>query len=62
MRRPVMTGLFTRWSAFVSSGMMAFADWLAHGTKALLPGQNHGELAVISCFVFLFIAARGNGL
>jgi len=57
----VMIGLFTRWSAFVCSGMMAFAYWLAHGTKALLPVQNHGELAVLYCFVFLFIAARGGG-
>lgn len=58
----VMIGLFTRWAAFLSSGTMAFAYWLGHGTKALLPVQNQGELAALYCFVFLFIAARGGGL
>ena len=57
----VMIGLFTRWAAFLSSGLMAFAYWLAHGTHALLPVQNQGELAVIYCFVFLYISARGPG-
>jgi putative oxidoreductase len=57
----VMIGLFTRWAAFLCSGLMAFAYWLAHGTRALLPIVNQGELAVIYCFVFLFIAARGPG-
>jgi putative oxidoreductase len=41
---------------------MAFAYWLGHGFHALLPVQNHGELAAIYCFVFLFIAARGAGM
>jgi len=58
----VMIGLFTRWSAFLCSGLMASAYWIAHGTKALFPHQNGGELAVLYCFVFLFIAARGGGL
>ena len=58
----VMIGLFTRWAAFISSGLMAFAYWMAHGTKALLPVQNQGELAVIYCFVFLYISARGAGI
>jgi putative oxidoreductase len=40
---------------------MAFASWLGHGTTALLPVLNRGELAVLYCFVFLFIAARGAG-
>jgi putative oxidoreductase len=57
----VMIGLFTRPAAFLSSGLMAFAYWMGHGTKALLPVQNQGELAVIYCFAFLFIAARGAG-
>ena len=34
---------------------------MAHGARALLPIQNQGELAVLYCFVFLFIAARGPG-
>ncbi|MBN1356726.1 DoxX family protein [bacterium] len=57
----IMTGLLTRISAFVASGQMAFAYWLAHGTHALLPIQNQGELAALYCFVFLAIWARGPG-
>jgi len=57
----VMVGLFTRWAAFLSSGLMAAAYWMAHGFSALLPIQNHGELAAIYSFVFLHIAARGGG-
>jgi putative oxidoreductase len=58
----VMIGLFTRPVAFVLSGLMAFAYWMAHGLNALLPIQNQGELAAIYCFVFLFISARGSGI
>jgi putative oxidoreductase len=58
----VMIGLFTRWAAFLSSGLMAVAYWMAHGMKALFPIQNGGELAALYCFVFLFISAQGGGL
>ena len=58
----IMIGLFTPWAAFLASGLMASAYWMAHGTKALLPIQNDGELAVIYCFVFLFIASYGGGI
>jgi putative oxidoreductase len=58
----VMIGLFTRPTAFVLSGLMACAYWMAHGTKALLRSMNGGELAAIYCFVFLFISARGSGI
>jgi len=58
----VMIGLFTRWAAFLCSGLMAFAYWLGHGTKGLLPLLNGGELAVLYCFVFLFLAAHGAGI
>lgn len=58
----VMVGLFTRPAAFVMSGLMAFAYWMAHGFKALLPSTNGGELAALYCFVFLFISARGSGI
>lgn len=57
----VMIGLFTGWAAFIASGQMAFAYWIGHGTKALLPLVNQGELAALYCFVFLFIAAKGGG-
>jgi putative oxidoreductase len=58
----VMIGLQTRWAAFLSSGLMAAAYWMAHGTKALLPAVNGGELAALYCFIFLFISARGAGM
>jgi len=58
----IMIGLFTHWAAFLASGLMAFAYWMAHGTTALLPLQNNGELAALYCFVFLFIAAQGSGI
>ena len=58
----VMIGLFTHWAAFITSGQMAVAYWMVHGTKALLPIQNKGELAALYCFVFLFIAAQGGGI
>jgi putative oxidoreductase len=58
----IMIGLFTNYAAFLASGLMAFAYWMAHGTKALLPLQNNGELAALYCFVFLFIAAQGSGI
>jgi len=58
----IMIGLFTHWAAFLSSGLMAFAYWMAHGTTALLPLQNNGELAALYCFVFLFIATQGSGI
>ena len=58
----VMIGLLTRWSAFLASGLMAAAYWIGHGTKAILPIQNNGELAAIYCFVFLFISTQGGGI
>lgn len=58
----VMIGLFTSWAAFLCSGLMAAAYWMAHGTKALFPIQNGGEMAALYCFVFLFLAARGSGI
>ncbi len=58
----VMIGLQTRWAAFICSGEMAYAYWTVHGTHALLPIRNNGELAIIYCFLFLFIATRGSGI
>ena len=58
----IMIGLFTRWAAFICSGQMAAAYWMGHGTKALLPLVNGGELAALYCFVFLYIAAHGPGI
>lgn len=58
----VMIGLFARWAAFLCSGLMAAAYWMAHGTTALFPIENGGELAVLYCFVFLFLSAHGAGI
>ena len=58
----VMVGLFTRWAAFLCSGLMAAAYWMAHGTNALFPIANGGEPAALYCFVFLFFSAHGAGI
>jgi putative oxidoreductase len=58
----IAIGLFTRWAAFIASGEMAVAYWMAHGTHAFHPLVNKGELAVLYCFAFLFIAAHGAGI
>lgn len=57
----IMIGLLTRWAAFVASGTMAAAYWMAHGMNALFPIANGGELAILFCFAFLYIAANGSG-
>jgi putative oxidoreductase len=58
----VMVGLFTRWAAFVASGLMAAAYWMAHAPRGLAPLENQGELAIVYCFVFLFISSQGGGI
>ncbi len=58
----VMIGLFSRWAAFLCSGMMAVAYWMVHATRDLLPLLNDGEMAALYCFVFLFISTRGSGI
>lgn len=59
----ILIGLFTRPVAFVLSGFMAVAYFMAHASKGnpLLPMLNMGELAVVYCFVFLFFAIAGAG-
>ncbi len=58
----VMIGLLTRPAAFICSGTMAVAYWMAHGMEAFFPIINRGELAALFCFAFLYIAARGAGI
>ena len=58
----VMIGLFTSWAAFLCSGLMAAAYWMAHGLHSPFPIVNGGELAALYCFVFLLISARGAGI
>lgn len=57
----IIIGLFTRIAAFVLSGMMAFAYFLAHAPQGFFPILNGGELAALYCFVFLYLAAAGPG-
>lgn len=59
----IMIGLFAGIAAFISSGTMAVAYFGWHfSMDAFLPIVNRGELAVLYCFVLLFIAARGSGV
>jgi putative oxidoreductase len=57
----LVLGLFTRPAAFILSGEMAVAYFMAHAPRAFYPLINQGELAVIYCFVFLYLAFAGGG-
>jgi putative oxidoreductase len=57
----ILIGLFTRPVAFILSGEMAVAYFMAHAPHGLLPILNQGELAVMYCFVFLYFSAAGSG-
>jgi putative oxidoreductase len=57
----ILLGLFTRPAAFLASGEMAVAYFKVHAQGSFFPIVNQGELAVIYCFVALFIAAHGSG-
>jgi putative oxidoreductase len=57
----IAVGFFTRPAAFVASGEMAVAYFLAHSPRGLWPIENRGEAAVLYCFAFLYMAARGAG-
>ena len=57
----ILLGLFTRPVAFILSGEMAVAYFQFHQPGGFWPIQNHGELAVLFCFIFLYMAAKGGG-
>ncbi|ANZ37089.1 DoxX family protein [Lentzea guizhouensis] len=57
----IVIGLWTRWAALLSSGAMAYAYFVVHQPKALLPIQNGGELAAIYSWAFLLLAFTGAG-
>lgn len=57
----IALGLLTRPAAFLSSGMMAVGYFMAHAPQGALPIVNKGELAVVYCFIFLYIFFRGPG-
>src|ERR1700744_4563637 len=56
-----LVGAFTRIVAFILSGEMAFAYFMAHAPRSFYPVVNAGELAVIFCFIFLYFAFAGGG-
>ena len=58
----IALGFFTSVAAFIASGEMAAAYFQAHAPRGAAPIQNGGELAVLYCFLFLYLAARGNGV
>ncbi|MEM1052072.1 MAG: DoxX family protein [Pseudomonadota bacterium] len=57
----IALGLFTRVSAFISSGMSAVGYWMVHGMNEFYPILNGGELIGLYCFIFLFVACKGAG-
>lgn len=57
----LLIGLFTRPVAFILSGQMALAYWIAHAPRSPFPVLNGGDSAILFCFVFLYIAAAGAG-
>ncbi len=58
----IALGLFASYAAFIASGEMAIAYFMLHAPKGFLPIVNQGDLAVLYCFVFLYIAAYGSGV
>ncbi|MGH6865419.1 MAG: DoxX family protein [Methyloceanibacter sp.] len=57
----LLVGLFTRPVAFILSGEMAFAYWMAHAPQSAFPLLNGGDAAILYCFVFLYLAFAGGG-
>ena len=57
----IAIGLFTAIAAFIASGEMAIAYFKAHAPRGFWPIVNRGELAVLYCFIFLYIATQGDG-
>ena len=57
----LLVGLFTRPTAFLLSGLMAFAYFLAHAPRGFWPLANGGELAAVYAFLFLYLAFAGGG-
>jgi putative oxidoreductase len=57
----LVLGLFTRPVAFILSGDMAVAYWMAHAPRSFFPVLNGGDAAILYCFVFLYLAFAGGG-
>ena len=61
VQRLMALGLLAGFAAFLASGLMAAAYFMVHAPQGFWPIINKGELAVVYCFLFLYIAARGSG-
>lgn len=57
----LVIGLFTRLAAFVASGEMAFAYWMAHAPQDFFPVNNGGDASILYCFIFLYFVFAGPG-
>ena len=57
----LVLGLFTRPAAFIASGEMAVAYWMAHASQNPFPVNNGGDAAILYCFVFLYLVFAGPG-
>lgn len=57
----IMLGIFTSWAAFLASGTMATGYFMAHAPDGFWTVTNRGETAVLYCFGFLYMAAKGDG-
>jgi len=57
----IALGLWAGYAAFLASGQMAVAYFMVHAPGGFWPIVNKGELAVLYCFVFLYVASRGSG-
>src|SRR5471030_908083 len=57
----IALGFFSRIAAFIASGEMAVAYFIAHFPRGIYPSQNGGDAAILFCFLFLYIAAAGPG-
>lgn len=57
----LLVGAFTRSVAFVLSGQMAFAYWMAHAPQSVFPVLNGGDGAILFCFIFLYLVFAGGG-
>jgi len=57
----LLIGLFSRFSAFILSGLMACAYFIGHASQSFFPGQNGGVAAILFCFIFLYLFIAGPG-
>jgi putative oxidoreductase len=57
----LLAGVYTRIVAFILSGEMAFAYFIGHAPRGLFPIANDGEVAILFCFIFLYVSFAGGG-